>query len=274
MAGSAPAAGQLVVEKLEKYFPVPQTGVRAFLNPFAPLTHAALLGVSFHIGAGEVACLIGANGSGKSTLIRIVATLLVPTSGRVSVAGHDVEREASQVRAQLGFHSATDGGFYSRLTSRENLNFFAAMNNLFDGEAADRIDELTQLMGMREFIDSQVRTLSTGQVHRLALARAMIHRPSVLLLDEPTRSLDPIAAGEFRRFLKSQLVDRYGTTVLFASHTLAEVEQLADRVILLDKGRLVACDSPRGLLQSTGAATLEEALERLTPPGSSAEVIA
>jgi ABC-2 type transport system ATP-binding protein len=96
----------------------------------------------------------------------------------------------------------------------------------------------------------------------------------VLLLDEPTRSLDPIAAGEFRRFLKSQLVDRYGTTVLFASHTLAEVEQLADRVILLDKGRLVACDSPRGLLQSTGAATLEEALERLTPPGSSAEVIA
>ena len=116
---------------------------------------------------------------------------------------------------QLGFHSATDGGFYSRLTSRENLNFFAAMNNLFDSEAASRIDELKQLMGMGEFIDNQVRTLSTGQVHRLALARAMIHRPSVLLLDEPTRSLDPIAAGEFRRFLKSQVVDRYGTTVLF-----------------------------------------------------------
>ena len=97
------------------------------------------------------------------------------------------------------------------------------------------------------FLESQVRTLSTGQVHRLGLARAMIHRPSVLLLDEPTRSLDPMAAAEFRRFLKSQLVDRHGTTVLFASHTLAEVEQLADRVILLDKGRLVACDSPRGL---------------------------
>jgi ABC-2 type transport system ATP-binding protein len=100
----------------------------------------------------------------------------------------------------------------------------------------------------------------------------MIHRPSVLLLDEPTRSLDPIAAAEFRRFLKTQLVERHGTTILFASHTLAEVEQLADRVVLLDKGGMLACDSPRGLRAATGAATLELALERLTPPGSLAEV--
>jgi ABC-2 type transport system ATP-binding protein len=268
MAGSA-----LVIEEMVKYFPVPQTGIRAFLNPFAPLTHPALLGISFQVGTGQVAALIGANGSGKSTLLRILATLLVPTRGHANVAGYDVELQAPQVRGQLGFHSATDGGFYSRLTARENLNFFAAMNNLFDAEAARRLEELTELMGMGSFIESQVRTLSTGQVHRLGLARAMIHRPSVLLLDEPTRSLDPMAAAEFRRFLKSELVDRHGTTVLFASHTLAEVEQLADRVILLDKGRLVACDSPRGLRDVTGSATLEEALERLTPPGSQAEVL-
>jgi len=260
-----------VVNQIEKYFPVPQTGVRAFLNPFAPLTHPALLGVSFNIGAGEIAGLIGANGSGKSTLLRILATLLVPTRGRASVTGYDVEREAPHVRAQLGFHSATDGGFYSRLTSRENLNFFAAMNGLFDAEAPRRLDELTELMGMSSFLDSQVRTLSTGQVHRLGLARAMIHRPTVLLLDEPTRSLDPLAAAEFRRFLKSQLVDRHGTTVLFASHTLAEVEQLADRVILLDRGRLLACDSPRRLREATGSSTLEEALERLTPSVAQSE---
>ena len=267
------AASALEIEQIEKYFPVPQTGVRAFLNPFAPLTHPALLGVSFRVEGGEVAALIGANSSGKSTLLRILATLLVPTRGHASVAGHDVERQASQVRAQLGFHSATDGGFCSRLTAHENLNFFAAMNNLFDAEAARRLEELIELMGMHEFIESQVRTLSTGQVHRLGLARAMIHRPSVLLLDEPTRSLDPMAAAEFRRFLKTQLVDRYGTTVLFASHTLAEVEQLADRVILLDKGRLVACDSPQGLRDVTGAGTLEEALERLTPASFQTEVL-
>ena len=260
------------VEELEKYFPVPQVGWGAFVNPFAPLTHPALRGISFQVGHGEVTALIGANGSGKSTLLRILATLLVSTRGRASVAGYDVERQASQVRAQLGFHSATDGGFYSRLTARENLNFFAAMNNLFDAEAARRLEELTELMGLGAFLESQVRTLSTGQVHRLGLARAMRHRPSVLLLDEPTRSLDPIAAAEFRRFLKTELVGRYGTTVLFASHTLAEVEQLADRVALLDGGRLVACDSPRGLRAATGAATLEEALERLTCRGLFTEV--
>src|SRR5258707_12618488 len=115
MAGSA-----LLVEAIEKYFPVPQTGMRAFLNPFAPLTHPALLGVSFQVGAGEVAALIGANGSGKSTLLRVLATLLVPTRGRASVSGYDVERQGPQVRAQLGFHPATEGGFYDLLTAREN----------------------------------------------------------------------------------------------------------------------------------------------------------
>jgi ABC-type multidrug transport system ATPase subunit len=264
--------GAIVIEELAKYFPAPRAGWQALLNPFAALMQPALLGVSFQVESGEVTALIGANGSGKSTLLRILATLLVPTRGSASVAGYDVERQASQVRAHLGFHSATDGGFYGRLTARENLEFFAAMNNLFNAEAARRLEELTELMGMGAFIGSQVRTLSTGQVHRLGLARALLHRPSVLLLDEPTRSLDPMAASEFRRFLKTQLVDRHGTTVLFASHSLAEVEQVADRIVLLDKGRLVACDSISGLRTATGAATLEEALECLTPPGFLAEV--
>jgi ABC-type multidrug transport system ATPase subunit len=262
----------VAVQKLDKYFPTPRTGWRALLNPFAPLTKPALLGISFEALAGEIVALIGANGSGKSTLLRILATLLVPTRGHASVAGYDVERHGPEVRAQLGFHAATDTGFYERLTALENLRFFAAMNNLFGKEAANRLEELTELMRLAPFLGRQVRTLSTGQVHRLGLARAMLHRPSVLLLDEPTRSLDPMAAAEFRRFLKTELVGCYGTTVLFASHTLAEVEQLADRVVLLDQGRLVACDSARGLRMATGVSTLEEALECLTGRGLFAEV--
>jgi ABC-type multidrug transport system ATPase subunit len=112
-------------------------------------------------------------------------------------------------------------------------------------------------------LDRQVRTLSTGTIHRLGLARAMLHTPAVLLLDEPTRSLDPLAAAEFRRFLKEEVAGRHGTTVLFASHTLAEVEQLASRVALLDAGRIVACDTPHGLYRAAGTATLEQAFAKL-----------
>src|SRR6202795_1397078 len=136
------AASALAIEDVVKYFPVPQTGVQAFLNPFSPLTHPALLGVSFQVEPGEIAALIGANGSGKSTLLRILATLLVPTRGRARVAGYDVERPGAHAPAQLGFHSATDGGFYDPLTARQTLQFFAAMNNLFDTEASGRLEEL------------------------------------------------------------------------------------------------------------------------------------
>lgn len=120
------------------------------------------------------------------------------------------------------------------------------------------------LLDLGDVLDRQVRAFSTGMVHRLGLARALLHAPPVLLLDEPTRSLDPLAAAEFRRFLKQELVRQGGTTLRFASHTLAEVEELADRVALLDGGLVLACDLPRGLLSSAGAATLEQALERLT----------
>ena len=118
--------------------------------------------------------------------------------------------------------------------------------------------------GLGELLDRQVRTLSTGNIHRLGLARAMLHRPSVLMLDEPTRSLDPLAAAEFRRFLLQDIVGAHGTTLIFASHTLAEVEQLAGKIAVLDSGRLLACDTLAGIKAAAGADTLEESLEILT----------
>src|SRR6266851_9563465 len=145
MAGSA-----LVVEEIEKYFPVPQTGVRAFLNPFAPLTHPALLGVSFQVGAGEVTALLGANGVGKSTLLRILATLLVPTRGHALVAGHDTVRQSREVRRQLGYHAGTDHGFYPRLTARENLLFFGQLNQLSNTAASQRISVLAEQFEIRD----------------------------------------------------------------------------------------------------------------------------
>jgi ABC-type multidrug transport system ATPase subunit len=151
------------------------------------------------------------------------------------------------------------------------LALFAAMNNIFGTEARIRIKWAAERMGICGELDRQVRTFSTGTTHRLGLARALLHRPAVLLLDEPTRSLDPLAAADFRRLLKQDLVRQHGTTLLFASHTLSEVEEIADRVILLEEGRITAFDSARALCAATGAKTFEEAISRLARHAVAAE---
>jgi len=213
---------------------------------------------------GEAVALLGTNGAGKSTLLRILATLLVPTSGRARVAGHDTVHESSAVRRRLGYHAGTDYGFYPRLTARQNLFFFGRLNQLSRSDASRQIATLAERFQLGEALDRQVRTLSSGTVQRLSLARALLHQPSVLLLDEPTRSLDAIAAAEFRRFLKAEVLRKGSTSLLFASHTLPEVELLADRIAVIDAGRLLVCDKLSTLKQSTGAASLEEAFLRLT----------
>jgi len=262
----------ICVEALEKYFPPARSGWRALLHPVARPTERALAGISFSVQRGEAAAIVGPNGAGKSTLLRILATLILPTHGRAAIADCDVERQPSGARRQFGYHTGGDEGFYTRLSARENLSFFAAMNNMSRAEAHARIRLTAERMGIAGELDRQVRTLSTGMTHRVGLARAMLHQPAVLLLDEPTRSLDPVAAADFRRLLKDDLVRQHGTTLLFASHTLSEVAEIADRVLLLEAGRVTAYDSPRGLCAATGAASLEEAITRLARHSAPAEV--
>ena len=211
--------------------------------------------------------LLGANGAGKSTLLRILATLLLPTRGRAQVAGHNAVLEPRAVRRQLGYHAGSDLGFYARLTGRENLSFFGRLNHLSTSAIAQRISVLAEQFNLSEALDRQVRTLSSGTVQRLSLARSLLHQPRVLLLDEPTRSLDAIAAAEFRRFLKSEILSKGDTSLLFASHTLPEVELLADRIAVIDSGRLLACETLTALKSKTGASSLEDAFLRLTGHG-------
>ncbi len=251
------------VTELEKYFPPGLTGWRALVQPVARATQQALARVSFNVKENEAVALIGSNGAGKSTLLRILATLIIPTRGRATLGGFDVERESAKARRLLGYHTGGDEGFYARLSARENLAFFAAMNNLSREDARKQIARVAEVMGLQNDLSRQVRTFSTGMMHRLGLARALLHGPAILLLDEPTRSLDPLAAAEFRRLLKDDLVRKGGTTLLFASHTLSEVEEMADRVVLLDRGRVIVSGSPRGLCASTHTATLEAAVSSL-----------
>jgi ABC-type multidrug transport system ATPase subunit len=252
------------IESLEKWFPPSYGGWRAFVQPFASPTSVALRGVAFEVAPGESVALLGANGAGKSTLLRILATLLLPTRGRASIAGHDVVEEPREVRRNLGYHAGTDLGFYARLTGRQNLRFFGRLNHLSESLIESRTALLAERFELGSALDKQVRMLSSGTVQKLSLLRAMLHQPKVLLLDEPTRSLDAFAAASFRQFLKTEVLRGQGTSLLFASHSLAEIELLADRVAVLHDGILLALDSPARLKRGTSAATLEEVFFRLT----------
>lgn len=266
------ASPAIIVESLEKYFPPALFGWRMLLLPVARPTQRALAGVSFQVDRGEAVALVGANGAGKSTLLRILATLISPTRGRATLGGFDVDHQGAGARRRLGYHTGGDEGFYTRLTGRQNLAFFAAMNNITGSDAAARIDKIAAWLGVTAELDRPVRMLSTGITHRLGLARALLHGPEVLLLDEPTRSLDPLAAADFRKLLKEEIVRGRGTTLLFASHTLSEVEQIADRIIVLARGKAVAVNSPGGLCASLHAPSLEAAIATLTRQESSGAV--
>lgn len=257
----------IIIDSLEKSFPPARSGWRAFLQPFDKPTAVALAGVSLQVGQGEAVALLGANGAGKSTLLRILATLLLPTRGRAQIAGHDAVREPRAVRRMFGYHAGSDLGFYARLSGRENLRFFGRLNQLAPAVSEKRISQLAAQFHLGEALARQVRTLSSGTIQRLSLARALLHQPRVLLLDEPTRSLDAIGAAEFRHFLKLEILGRGETSLLFASHNLPEVEMLADRIAVIDAGRLLACESLAALKHRTGAASLEDAFLRLTGHG-------
>lgn len=259
-----PNAPAISAEDIAKWFPPAMGGWRSFWQPFAAHSVRALEGVSLEVRPGEAVALLGANGAGKSTLLKIVATLLLPTRGRAVVAGHDARSEAAAVRRCLGYHPGTDHGFYPRLTARENLLFFGELNGVGRRAAAEKVRAFAERFALTSALPRQVRTLSSGTVQRLSLLRALLHHPSVLLLDEPTRSLDVIAAAEFRSFLKRDVLRAGDTATLFASHTLAEVELLADRVAILEDGRLLACDSVPALQRRTGTDSLEAAFFHLT----------
>ena len=260
----------IILDSLEKSYPRAQSGWRALLQPFAPPSVPALKGISLEVKAGEAVALLGANGAGKSTLLRILATLLLPSRGTVRISGFDVTHQPARVRRQLGFHAGTDQGFYARLSGWENLRFFGRLNHLPDSFLRSRIADLAKRFELESWLGKQVRTLSSGTIQRLSLVRALLHEPKVLLLDEPTRSMDALAAADFRRFLKSEVLQRQGTSLLFASHTLPEIEFLADRVAILRNGELIAIGAPDELRMKARAASLEEAFAVFTGHHASA----
>jgi ABC-2 type transport system ATP-binding protein len=198
----------------------------------------ALKSLSFSAGAGEILVLLGPNGSGKTTALKLVSTMLLPDSGSVRVSEFDTQKDGSRVRRQVGIAIATERSFFPRLSARENLEFFAALDDVPRGESAGRIAEVLGDMGLSEQSDTLVMKFSSGMYQRLGIARALVKRPSVLLLDEPTRSLDAATTAHFWTTIRA-LADR-PTTILLATHNFAEATAVGDRILLLQNGELLA----------------------------------
>jgi len=214
----------------------------------------ALDSVTLHVEPGEVVALLGPNGAGKSTLIRILGTTILPDSGSATVAGHDVVRDALSARRSLGVMIGDERSHYWRISGRRNLAFFAALVGLSRHEAAARSERLLKSVGLTDAADRPVLGYSSGMRARLSLARALLAEPPLLLLDEPTRNLDPLAASRFRASA-SRLAGESGTGILFATHDLHEAVAISTRILILSAGRIVLEESSRGL----DAARLESA---------------
>ncbi len=210
--------------------------------------------VSFRVARGTVAALLGGNGAGKTTTIAAIMGLILPTSGRIAVLGHEMPRQAAQVLYRMNFESPYVD-MPMRLTVRQNLTVFGRLYGVVD--VGERIRELASDLNLNEFLDRRTGSLSAGQKTRASLAKALINSPELLLLDEPTASLDPDTADWIRARLSAYRKDR-GATILLASHNMLEVERLCDRVIIMKRGRIADDDTPKAILARYQRATLEE----------------
>lgn len=214
----------------------------------------AVSDVSFEIGKGEILGLLGPNGAGKTTIIHILLGLTTPTSGDIKVFDMDLSKKRREILNFVNFSSSYISMPLS-LTVKENLRIFAMLYGIKNSK--ERIDELLNDFEITELGDKLVRKLSSGQVTRVCLAKALLNSPKLLLLDEPTASLDPDIADKTRRLLK-RFRDERGLTVLYTSHNMPEMEYMSDRLVFLDKGKVLATGAPKDVIKGFDKKTLEE----------------
>jgi sodium transport system ATP-binding protein len=215
----------------------------------------AVDGIDFSCRPGEIFGLLGANGAGKTTTLRMLATILSPTSGTARVMGHDLTREPEAVRRQLGFYSASTA-LYPRLTGRETLEFFARISGYPEERLQARVDGLIARFGIAEYAGARVDKLSQGMKQKVSIARTIAHDPPVLIFDEPTVGLDVLNALEMQKVIAELRAE--GKTIIFSTHIMSEAERLCDRIAIIHRGRIHACDTLDALRANTGKRYLED----------------
>jgi ABC-2 type transport system ATP-binding protein len=234
-------------ENLTRTYRLPRRRWGKATAPDAPREFTALAGVTLDVRPGELFGLLGPNGAGKTTLIKILTTLLAPTSGTAQVSGLDVVSQASRIRPFINMVSGGESSGYGILNVRENLWLFARMYGVPTALAHDRIDEMLGVVGLTEKAGSRVSHLSTGQRQKMNFCRGFITDPTVLFLDEPTLGLDVTSARAIRAFVQQWMKQDPTRTLLLTTHYMAEADELCDRLAIIDRGKVLACDTPGNL---------------------------
>ncbi|MCW3977312.1 MAG: ABC transporter ATP-binding protein [Candidatus Bathyarchaeota archaeon] len=230
----------IVAGNLRKVFNVTKGVLRRTKNQVV-----AVKDVSFEVGYGELFGLVGPNGAGKTTTIKMLTTMLIPTSGTATVLGHDIEKDVTQIREKIGIVLGGERGLYTRVNAIDNLRYFADLYGVSTSIRDKRIKELLQFMGLWDRARDRVETFSKGMKQRLHLARGLINDPQLIFMDEPTIGLDPEIAKETRTMIK-ELIEK-GKTVLLTTHYMFEADELCKRVAIIRNGEIVALDTPSGL---------------------------
>ncbi|HHV58816.1 MAG TPA: ATP-binding cassette domain-containing protein [Clostridiaceae bacterium] len=217
--------------------------------------------ISFSVGKGEVFGLLGENGAGKTTTLRLLATMLKPTSGTALVGDYDLVREPERVRRNIGILFGGESGLYDRLTAAENIAYFGELNNMEKSELDRRVRELAEIFGMEEYINKRAGKFSKGMKQKVAFARSIVHNPQIMLFDEPTSGLDVSAVRDVHEFI--QKCRDEGKTIVFSSHSMSEVEKLCDRVGIIHKGNLIAIGTIEELSSKFKGDSLENIFVKL-----------
>ncbi|MFO7897228.1 MAG: ATP-binding cassette domain-containing protein [Candidatus Cloacimonadales bacterium] len=215
----------------------------------------AVNNVSFVAHKGEIVVLLGVNGAGKTTTMRLLSTVLQPNSGSAIIEGFDVRRDAQKVRANLGFLSG-DTGLYGRLTAREIITYFGRLYDVDDSTIKSRLQNLAELLDMQDFLDKKIDMLSTGMKQKVSIARSIIHDPPVMIFDEPTSGLDILTAKNIIDFIHKCRDD--GKCVLFSTHIMREAERIADKIVMIHQGRVLAEGSWQDLQEQTSQRDLDD----------------
>ena len=245
------------VYNLKKKYIKEKRFAELLLHPFKKEIIHALNGISLRIKKGEICGLLGPNGAGKTTLIKILATLVLPDSGRAYIKGNDVVIEEDNVKNSIGLIHNDERSFFWRLTGRQNLEFFASIYNIKRKDIKKRVDSVIKIVDLKDKEDERFDSYSTGMKQKMAIARGLLTNPDILLIDEPTRGVDPISALKIRKFLKEMLVKKMKKTILIATHDLREAQFLCDNIVILHKGKIRAGGSLEKLSKKVGAELID-----------------